>query len=524
MSADREALTTGPGPRPGPSDGLPTDVPVPEREPPDDLRSSVVRGVGWKLVAQVATAGTRVVFGVLLAHLLTPHEYGLAGMALVFTGLATIFADPSLGSALIQRREISELDRSTVFWTNLALGVLCTIVGLLSAGAVAGFFSQPDVAPLFAVISLNFTINALSSTQIALLTRSMEWRRLEVREIASVGAGSVLAVALAFAGFGAWAIVGQFLCSGVVSAILLWTISTWRPRFLFSLASLTSLGSFGISLFFTRILAYLNGNADNLLIGRYLGTASLGVYSVAYNIMFAPIARISQPIGQVMFAALSRVQNDLNRLGNAWLKSIRLSSAVAVPAFVGMLVVAPDFVRVVLGDRWHDAVPVLQLLCIAGIAESVVAMNPSLLVAMGRGGTLLRFMIFSSILTIGGFAVGLIWGLIGVTSFYAATRLIVLPVFTKLACDSIGMAILDWFRNLRTVAEVSLGMGVVVYLASLGLVHEGVPAGARLVILVVLGVAVYLALLRWRAPDVLVEVRRLRSRKSMPRAEGSAAA
>ena len=241
MSADREALTTGPGPRPGPSDGLPTDVPVPEREPPDDLRSSVVRGVGWKLVAQVATAGTRVVFGVLLAHLLTPHEYGLAGMALVFTGLATIFADPSLGSALIQRREISELDRSTVFWTNLALGVLCTIVGLLSADAVAGFFSQPDVAPLFAVISLNFTINALSSTQIALLTRSMEWRRLEVREIASVGAGSVLAVALAFAGFGAWAIVGQFLCSGVVSAILLWTISTWRPRFLFSLASLNKI-------------------------------------------------------------------------------------------------------------------------------------------------------------------------------------------------------------------------------------------------------------------------------------------
>ena len=144
-----------------------------------------------------------------------------------------------------------------------------------------------------------------------------------------------------------------------------------------------------------------------------------------------------------------------------------------------MLVVAPDFVPVVLGDRWHDTVPVLQLLCLAGIAESVVAMNPSLLVAMGRGGTLLRFTIFSSILTIGGFGVGLIWGLIGVTSFYAATRVIVLPVFTKLACDSIGMAIRDWFRNLRAVAEVSVGMGVVVYVARLGLVHGGVPEGAR---------------------------------------------
>src|SRR5262245_30669942 len=228
----------------------------------DGLRSSIVRGVGWKLVAQLTAVGTRVIFGVTLAHLLTPHEYGLAGMALVFTGLATIFADPSLGSALIQRREISELDKSTVFWTNLGLGVACTIVGVLSADTVAGFFSQPDVAPLFAVVSLNFTINALSSTQVALLTRSMEWRTLELREIASILVGSVFAVALAFAGFGAWAIVGQFLCAGVVSVILLWSISTWRPRLAFSLTSLRSLASFGLSLFFSRILAYLNGNAD----------------------------------------------------------------------------------------------------------------------------------------------------------------------------------------------------------------------------------------------------------------------
>jgi polysaccharide transporter, PST family len=206
----------------------------------------------------------------------------------------------------------------------------------------------------------------------------------------------------------------------------------------------------------------------------------------------------------------------LKRLGNAWLKSIKLSSAVAVPAFVGMLVVAPDFVPVVLGDRWLDAVPVLQLLCVAGIAESVVALNPSLLVAMGRGKTLLGFMTFSSILTVGGFGVGLIWGLIGVTSFYAATRVIVLPVFTKLACDSIGMAILDWFRNLRTVAEIAAGMGVVIFVARLGLVHEGVPDGARLAILVLLGLAVYLALLRTRAPDVLAEIRRLRRTKSTP--------
>jgi O-antigen/teichoic acid export membrane protein len=208
----------------------------------------------------------------------------------------------------------------------------------------------------------------------------------------------------------------------------------------------------------------------------------------------------------------------LKRLGNAWLKSIKLSSAVAVPAFVGMLVVAPDFVSVVLGNRWHDATPILQLLCVAGIAECIVAMNPSLLVAMGRGGALLRFTIFSSILTVGGFALGLIWGVVGVTSFYAGTRVLLLPVFTKLACDSIGMAVLDWFRNLRTVAEVSIGMGVVVYATSLWLRHEEVPAAARLAILVLLGVAVYIGLLRWRAPDVLGEIGRLRRRERMHQA------
>ena len=120
MAVDPDVLTTEP-----------LDVALTELDPTESLRNSVVRGVGWKLVTQVATLGTRVIFGVLLAHLLTPHEYGLAGMALVFTGLATIFADPSLGSALIQRRKINEIDRSTVFWTNLGLGVLCTVVGVL---------------------------------------------------------------------------------------------------------------------------------------------------------------------------------------------------------------------------------------------------------------------------------------------------------------------------------------------------------------------------------------------------------
>src|SRR5919197_1344183 len=436
-----------------------------------DLRQQVVSGVGWKIATQVVVQVTRIVVGVALARLLVPRDFGLASMALLFVGVTSVFTDLSFGQALIARRTITESDRSTAFWSTLAAGAVCTAAGVAAAPLVADFFSTPAVAHLFAVTSILFFITSFSSTQIALLPREMQFRSLQLREMAGAVVGGVVGVVLALGGLGAWALVAQALTAEGISLVLVWRFSPWRPRLTYSKESLRRLGSFAGKTSGARILGYVNLNADNFLIARFLGAAPLGVYSVAYNVMFAPLARLAAPIQQVLF-----------------------------PAF------APDFVPVVLGHRWHKAIPVLQLLCIAGLAQTLQTLNHSMLQALDRAGALLAFMIFSATLTVSAFAIGLHWGVVGVAAGFAAARTTVLPVFTTIVSRAAQTPALAFAAAVRPVLEVSAAMGALALGLRLGLEDAGASAGLRLAAVVIFGAAVYVALLAWRAPVLVREV------------------
>jgi O-antigen/teichoic acid export membrane protein len=474
------------------------------------LRGAVVSGLAWKIASQLLGQGSRIAVGLILARLLTPHQFGLAAMALAFSGLAMILSDPALSAALVQRRHITEIDKSTVFWTTVTAGALCTGIGIAIAHPVAAFFGDPAVAPLFAVESLTFLLVALSATQVAVLTREMSFRSLELREMAGTVAGAVVGVALALTGGGAWAIIGQSVAGTAAATVLLWKFSPWRPQATFSQRSLRECGGFGIKLFGSRLLSFVNLNADNLLVGRYLGSAALGIYAIAYNVMFAPLARVAQPVQSVLIPAFARLRDEPQRVGEVWLRGSLLTAVVAVPGFVGMLVVAPDFVPVVLGSRWDAAVPVLQLLCIAGIVQALHMLQWSLLQARGEAGTLLRFNLFSTVVNVTAFAVGLMWGIKGVAAGFAISRVLLLPLFPWLACRSVGMPLRRFFTNLRPVAEAALFMLGAVFGARVLLVHAGVGTAARLVLLVAVGAVAYIGILFVRSRPLLIELRRLR--------------
>jgi len=479
------------------------------------LRDKVTRGLGWKLLTVIVGQGGQSFVAIVLAHLLLPSDFGLAGMALVFGGLAGILTDLSLGAALVQRTSLTERDRSTVFWTTTVGGVVVSLVGVAVSPLVADFFSNPRVAPLFAAVSAGFFLTALGQTQTALLTREMSFRSLELRQIAATLFGAVVAVALALAGFGPWAIIAQSLCTYGASTILLWTLSPWRPQFVFSLESFRTLGSFGFKTLLSKLLLYVNLNGDNLLIGRYIGSQALGIYAVAYNAMFLPMSRVTSPIRDVFNAAFARLQNDPGRLGEVWLRVNRLASSLLVPAFLGLVVVAPDFVPVVLGRRWHAAVPVLQLLSVAGIAQSFQAFNGNVYQARGRPGLFLSFMVFSTAVTFSAFVLGLHWGVAGVAGSFAVARTIVLFANTWLMCRTIGLSVARTIGSFAEVAWMAGLMGLIVYLTRLGFVHAGLPASLRLLVLVVLGAGVYFALLARYSPALVLEVRTaLRSRGS----------
>jgi O-antigen/teichoic acid export membrane protein len=485
----------------------------------DGIRSRVLRGLGWKVGSQIVLQLSRVVVGVILARLLTPSDYGVASMVLVFSGLVLIFSDLGLGTALIQRRELTELDRSTVFWTSLGAGLLFTILGILAAGPIAAFYGQPEVQPLFMVLSLGFAVTSLATIQTSLLTREMNFRALEIRKMVGALVGAVVGITLAAKGFGPWAIVAQQTAVIFTSTILLWAFMPWRPRFTFSRASLMDLGGFGARVFGTRTLFFLNRNVDNLLIGRFIGAAALGAYSVSYNVMLVPFDQIAGPIQDVLFPAFSRMQDDAKRIGAAWLRVNRLVGAISIPSLLGLMVVAPDFVHVVLGGRWAAATPVLQILAWVGLLQSLQRLNSSILQARDRTGQLLRYSVVVLAASLVAFAVGLHWGIVGVALGYAISSTLVEPYYTWITGRAVGVSVWTFVRSLAGITQASVVMVAAVLAVRMVLTDAGLAAGPRLVICILVGCAVYVPLCVWREPAVVDEIRQLVRR---PRARPAA--
>jgi O-antigen/teichoic acid export membrane protein len=486
------------------------------------FRGRVFRGLLWKVTAQVFGQGSSAVVAVILARLLHPRDYGLAAMVLVFAALVPIFSDLALGAALVQRRDVTEDDRSTVFWVSAAVGLLFTIAGIGCSWLVADFYGEPAVQPLFAGLSVTFVLSSLGTTQSALFQRRMDFRALELRVMGGQAVGAAVGVVAALRGYGPWAIIGQQIATATVSTLLLWLLCDWKPSFRFSKQSLRDLGGFGGNVLGTRIFFYLNRNGDNLLIGRFLGPASLGAYALAYNVMLSPLSRLAWPIQEVLFPAFARIQEDVDKMRTVWLRVNRVVGALTIPAMAGLAIIASDLVHVVLGQKWHTAVPIIQVLAWVGLLQSLQSLNSSILQARDRTRTLLRYSIIALAASLVGFVAGLHWGVVGVAVGYAIVSTVVEPYYTVLTARSLGAAPSLFFTNLRGVAESTLFMGACVLLVRTGLIAGGVPAAARLAILILLGVVVYSGIAWWRAADLvsdLKDVMRSRGRNAAVVAE-----
>lgn len=424
--------------------------------PEDPMTERVTRALSWKAGGQVLAQISSMVVLVVLAHELTPADYGLAGMVLVFSTLVYIFADLALGSALIQREAPDQTDRSTVFWVSAASGTVCTLLVIGLAGPIAGFFHEPSIVPLLRSFSVTFLLTSLGTVPYALLARKLDFRALELRSIAASLTGAAIAIALAFSGAGAWAIIAQQITVALVGTALMWMLAAWRPSLRISRSAVREMGGFGANVFGTRLLFYVERNIDNVLVGRVLGPAALGVYALSYNLMLIPLERIGGPMAEVLFPAFSRMNQDLARLSSAWLRAVRMLAAVVVPMMLLLMVLAPDIVHVVLGSQWGAAVPVVTILAWVGLHQSLQRFNSSVLQAADRTGPLLRFSIVSACVNISAFAVGLIWGVTGVAAAYAISSTLVAPLYLRLTARAVDLPMRAFFANLRGVVSAAV--------------------------------------------------------------------
>jgi len=474
-----------------------------------ELRSLVRSGVRWKVVSGVVVQVTRILTAIVIARFVSPADFGLAALALVFSALATDLADLGLGAALVQRASITAADRSTVFWTSVGVGAALTVLFAGLSVPISDFYGESALQPLLAVYSLTFLLNGVTTTQATLLTRDLRFRSLELRVIVATLASAPIGIALAVFGAGAWAIIGQSLAYAIISLGVLWAASPWRPQLLYSFESLRDLGGFGLKALGDRLAWLATNITDTILIGRFLGPAAVGAYSVAFNLTTLPVTRIAAPLRDITFSAFSRIQDDRAVVAAGWLRATTLTAGLIAPAMLGMIVVAPIFVPVVLGPRWDDAIPVIQALSWVGLLVSLQQVGGvSALLALNRASTLLRFTVSASIANIAAFVVGLSWGIVGVAIAYAGVTTVLTPVLALIAARAVGSSLREYASHVLRPLLLAAVMGGCVLIVRL-LVPDALPGGVRLAIVVTVGALAYLALCARFFPTLLTELRRL---------------
>lgn len=387
-------------------------------------------GVKWNSVSQTGQQVAQLITIAVLARLLAPSDFGLVGMATVVTGFVTLFKDLGTSAAIVQSREITEELLCSVFWTNVAVGIFGTIVLAVFAPLAASFYHEPRVTVILRVLGLSFAISGLTTLQQALLERNLEFRTLARVQVAGVGCGAVTGIGSALAGLGVWALVVQSLTNVSIVSLLLWRLSGWRPRLLFRPGEVRRIGHYSLNLVGFNTFNYFSRNADYLLIGRYLGTAPLGVYTLAYRIMLYPLQSITNVVSRVMFPVYSRLQDEDDRLRFAYLRTVGMIAFVTFPMMVGLWVVAEPFVLSVFGTKWISVVPLIKILALVGMAQSIAATLGAIYQAKARTAALFYWGIGSGTLVVCGFALGLHWGVVGVATAYAiATGILLMPTF-----------------------------------------------------------------------------------------------
>lgn len=468
-----------------------------------NVSGKLFAGVRWTGMSQIVQQILNLGCSVVIARLLSPEDFGLLAMASVFTGIVFFVLDLGLNAVIVQRQNIEERQISSIFWINVGLGLLMTLVGISASWAIAGFYDSPAVQPIVALLSCNFLVSSLSRTQAAVLTRRMEFRSLALRTLTGLIVGSACSVVLAFWGWGVWSLVGRILIAGAVETIVLWSVSSWRPSLRFRWTDVRDLIGFSSDVLIADLLRYFGRSADNLLIGKFVGVTELGFYALAYNVMMLPVLRGAQMLAGVMFPALSRLQDDLEKLRCSWFRATRTIGAVTVPLMLGLIVLAPQLVQIVYGQKWLPAVPLLQVLTVSGIFQALGFLNSTVLLALGKTHLRLKLTFISVGLAVVAFLVGLPYGAFGVATCFTIMNVVTETFFLIKTLECVGASYSQYMQNLSGVTVSAIGMSVV--LSVLGLNSVLAPA-AILAIAIPLGSAVYLLLLNFLAPNILTEL------------------
>lgn len=448
---------------------------------------SVISNFIWRFAERSGAQLVTFVVSIVLARLLMPEDYGTVALVTVFTTIMQVFVDSGLGTALIQKKDADDLDFSSVFFFNFAICIVLYLVMFFSAPLIASFYNMPELTPVVRVISLTIVISGVKGVQQSYVSRKMLFKRFFYATLGGTIFSAFLGIAMAYAGFGVWAIVAQQLSNTAIDTLILWITVKWRPKWMFSWKRLKGLLGFGWKMLCSALLDTVYNNLRSLLIGKVYSSADLAYYNEGKKFPNLIVTNINTSIDSVLLPAMSKEQDDMDRVKNMTRRSIMVSCYIMAPLMIGLACCASNIVVVVLTEKWLPCVFFLQIFCITYMFYPIHTANLNAIKAMGRSDLFLKMEIWKKV-------IGLI--LLLATLFISvkamAYSLLVSTVFGLIINTwpnkkLLNYSFLEQMKDILPSILLAVGMGVSVYL--MGVLN--LPTLPLLLIQVICGVLIY---------------------------------
>lgn len=423
----------------------------------------VLSNIIWRFAERVGAQCVGFVVSIILARILLPDDYGLVALVSVFLTIMNVFVDSGFGNALIQKKEVDDLDFSSVFWFNIGTSVFLYIVVFFAASLIAEYYHRDELVILIRVLSIQIIIASIKNVEQAYVSRTLQFKRFFFATIGGTIGAAIIGIYMAKSGYGVWALVAQQLLNTLVDTIILWCTVGWRPQFAFSLERLKIMFDYGWKLLLAAILGNGYISLRQLIIGKAYSPSDLAYYNRGERFPDIFVNNIDSAIGNVLFPVMSKEQDSKDKIKYMMRRAIKTSMYVVAPLMVGLICCGDVFVKVLLTDKWMPCVRYMRVLCITFLFYPLSTGNLNAMLSLGRSDLYLTLEIMKK-------TIGIISLIITMRISIMAMALSVL--FTAICAQIINTwpnkklldySLIEQIKDLIPELMLSAVMGAVVY-------------------------------------------------------------
>lgn len=476
------------------------------------IKKLVVSGVKWVAFANIFRQLMTFISTVIIVRLLTPDDFGLFAILMVFVGFFNMLIGMGSSSAIVQHESPSKKMLSSIFYFNIFVGFLFYFIMIMISGYISILFEKPEIEELLNLISLTFVIASFTALHQALFMKEIDFKTLSIIETLSTFISFSAGIYAAIEGLGVYSLIIRVLLGSALLSIMLWIVSSWKPICFFSFSEIKKIFNFASYLTAFSFVNYFSRNSDNFLIGKFLGTSSLGVYNVAYSIMLYPLQNISSVIIKVIFPAFSKIQNDNVKFKNAYLKVIFFIALISFPLMAGLMATSEVLVSIVFGDKWQGLASILFILAPIGMMQSLITTTGSIYLAKNKVQIMFKTGLINAIVMIISFIIGIPFGIKGVAIAYLTANIIMFYPMLSIAWNQIELSFKEGFFKILPILLISIVMYLCLLMLNTTFDNYLKNEVLKLLLSIIIGAILYLSLIKLKYGNLSLIINELRNK------------